>query len=637
MNYHNCSKDQVKKLFTSLTFGGSYSKWLKDMNIESPFEYLNELNKEYSTMMDLIWEHNSHIVADILKDNPSKFDKYKNETEKLHAKKRTCISFFYQTMERAIQETMILYLSKQKNFKLEDIVPCQNGFMILKELFYDNILEECETAIINRYNFNVKLKVKDFDEKFIIPIYTPIINEEEQIEIEKEKEKSIVEHKNKINSLFDDNEDYLNVFPIEILMIGIDENEPNKEEAIEAHRINCKQSFEDIINEPSEVAFANFINLLFGNIAVCVNIKQKLWYFYENQLWNDDEKQSQRSLIDEKIHPIIVRHIIIVAKQRMNCNDEETDELLKKRFIRLREIANKLMKTSERNNICVELAVKCFKKNFCKDMNKAKNQLPLKNGLLLDMKTLQTRPRNINDKFSLECPINFIENLNKKDYEFADKYFNDLFCNNSKVVQSVLDIFKSLISGNLLRYVFFMTGEGRNGKSLVIKLLNQMFGSLMKVMDKSIIIENGVKSNLNTHLEKLETIRIGYISELKENDSLNGELIKGISGGDQQDVRGLYKSNTEIKPTANLICACNHLPKFNVEDKALIDRLVVIPFNNRFEINTSFENDLLEKIDIIFSYIMQKGVITDKFDFPDEMIEATKLYVKENDNDPLRD
>ena len=53
----------------------------------------------------------------------------------------------------------------------------------------------------------------------------------------------------KINSLFDDNEDYLNVFPIEILMIGIDENEPNKEEAIEAHRINCKQCFEDIINE----------------------------------------------------------------------------------------------------------------------------------------------------------------------------------------------------------------------------------------------------------------------------------------------------------------------------------------------------------------------------------------------------
>jgi hypothetical protein len=71
--------------------------------------------------------------------------------------------------------------------------------------------------------------------------------------------------------------------------------------------------------------------------------------------------------------------------------------------------------------------------------------------------------RNIKDKFRLECPINYIENLNKKDYEFADKYFNDLFCNNEKVVQSVIDIFKSLISGNILRYVFFMTGEGRNG------------------------------------------------------------------------------------------------------------------------------------------------------------------------------
>ena len=75
MNYHNCTKDQVKKLFISLTFGGSYSKWLKDNNIEIPFQFLTELNKEYSTMIDLIWEHNSHIVADILKDNPSRFDK----------------------------------------------------------------------------------------------------------------------------------------------------------------------------------------------------------------------------------------------------------------------------------------------------------------------------------------------------------------------------------------------------------------------------------------------------------------------------------------------------------------------------------------------------------------------------------
>ena len=59
-------------------------------------------------------------------------------------------------MERAIQETMILYLTKEKYFKLEDIVPCQDGFMILKELFYENILEECERAILNRYNFNIK-------------------------------------------------------------------------------------------------------------------------------------------------------------------------------------------------------------------------------------------------------------------------------------------------------------------------------------------------------------------------------------------------------------------------------------------------------------------------------------------------
>jgi hypothetical protein len=46
------------------------------------------------------------------------------------------------------------------------------------------------------------------------------------------------------------------------------------------------------------------------------------------------------------------------------------------------------------------------------------------------------------------------------------------------------------------------------------------------------------------------------------------------------------------------------LPKFKVEE-AIIDRIVVIPFNNKFEVNITYEYDMLKNIDILFSYILK--------------------------------
>jgi phage/plasmid-associated DNA primase len=77
----------------------------------------------------------------------------------------------------------------------------------------------------------------------------------------------------------------------------------------------------------------------------------------------------------------------------------------------------------------------------------------------------------------------------------------------------------------------------------------------------------------------------------------------------------------------------NVLPTFKVE-KAILNRIVVIPFNNTFKTNISFEAEMMEKLDIIFSFIMKYGVIRDEFDLNEEMALAKKNYV-ENNNEPL--
>jgi phage/plasmid-associated DNA primase len=71
------------------------------------------------------------------------------------------------------------------------------------------------------------------------------------------------------------------------------------------------------------------------------------------------------------------------------------------------------------------------------------------------------------------------------------------------------------------------------------------------------------------------------------------------------------------------------MPKFEVE-KAIMNRIIVIPFNNTFETNITFESKMLEKRDFIFSFIMKFGVIQDKFDLTEEMINAKECYKNDN-------
>lgn len=84
----------------------------------------------------------------------------------------------------------------------------------------------------------------------------------------------------------------------------------------------------------------------------------------------------------------------------------------------------------------------------------------------------------------------------------------------------------------------------------------------------------------------------------------------------------------------------NQLPSFVAKDEATLDRIIVIPYLNKFPgclVDASFKTKMLEKKDLIFSYIMKYGVIRDKFDLTDEIKVAKQEYVEDNNEDLLQD
>jgi hypothetical protein len=170
MEHHNCNKDCAKNLPIVLMMGGSYDSWIKDWDIQKNIEHCNRIlniiniEKELKDIMEIVYANNQHIKKDVLKQDPNK---WRTEAEA----KRGVMGLWCQSTERLFQETAIRYLVDCKDFKLETIVPCQDGFMILKDLMYPDLCIDVENVILEKFGIRVPFISKPFDEGIDIPEY----------------------------------------------------------------------------------------------------------------------------------------------------------------------------------------------------------------------------------------------------------------------------------------------------------------------------------------------------------------------------------------------------------------------------------------------------------------------------------
>jgi phage/plasmid-associated DNA primase len=176
-------KNIAKQLPIRLVYGGTYDNWIKDHNIQvniRPHEKMGKfvaIEAELAGIREVVWTNNQDIYKDVIRQDPKK---WRNEAEA----KRGVQGLWCQTIERLIMEECVAYLVEEKDFKLEDIVPCQDGLMVKAELNYPEMEAELEQRVLETFGLAVKWDDKDFDEAIEIPLYTKrIISTEEWFDL----------------------------------------------------------------------------------------------------------------------------------------------------------------------------------------------------------------------------------------------------------------------------------------------------------------------------------------------------------------------------------------------------------------------------------------------------------------------
>ncbi len=138
------------------------------------------------------------------------------------------------------------------------------------------------------------------------------------------------------------------------------------------------------------------------------------------------------------------------------------------------------------------------------------------------------------------------------------------------------------IPGNPERKIFFLYGEGMNGKSTFLSIIRKvldMYGSL--VSPEALIKIGGARGGT---YEVAQTIgkRLITCSELPKDALLDIDFLKRITGDQEIVARGIYSAPIRYQPKHKIVFDVNNKPRLNEVLEAERSRIVMIPFDEVF-------------------------------------------------------
>lgn len=334
-----------------------------------------------------------------------------------------------------------------------------------------------------------------------------------------------------------------------------------------------------------------------------------IYYYNKNlKLWCEVDRNQYTSFVFNFFN----NSITDIKKVLKNTID--IDEQVEKK---IKDMCSQFDKKSYLNDIIDRSFSNLYDTKFITKLNDNPEFLPIKNGKKINLKTLLITDRTVDDYFTYECPVDYVNETPN-----ANKFFKQIQPdkNNRKLVQKILGY--SLTGDTKARKFFIWYGFGSNGKSKVFKVLEKILGCQYSQLDKSIFMKSKKSSGATPEIMDLMGKRLGVYSEGETADNIDMNLggIKQISGEDKITGRPLYCSKVDFYPYIKINLITNFTPPLNAE-KAIIDRLVYIFMDMNFTTDPKEENDI--KIDNDFATKIENEYLDEMFSW---IVQGSKDY-----------
>ncbi len=191
-------------------------------------------------------------------------------------------------------------------------------------------------------------------------------------------------------------------------------------------------------------------------------------------------------------------------------------------------------------------------------------------------------------------------------YEFDDnidiseivKVFNEWRCDPDQLIEIIK--YSLFQKGNPNNICFYLKGEGSNGKSQYLKLLEKLLPATC-VTHLSPAILTGNKDGS----ESLEKSYVNTVSEVRF-VKYDMTIFKNILGNEPIQVNPKFKPPRTIHPTCKFILSSNDDIELRSTKKGDLRRFIQIPFENEFTIDRTFFEERLEPyIPSLFAFCLK--------------------------------
>jgi putative DNA primase/helicase len=142
----------------------------------------------------------------------------------------------------------------------------------------------------------------------------------------------------------------------------------------------------------------------------------------------------------------------------------------------------------------------------------------------------------------------------------------------------------SLTGSTKERSLAVLHGVGKNGKSTLVELFQDLMGDYSSVAHPNTIMRQSFSdSTAQYQLAEPKGARFVSVSETKRGVELEEAVVKQITGSDTISARAPYGKPFTYRPQFKLWLSTNHKPEIPEGSEAIWDRMRLIPFTKRFE------------------------------------------------------
>jgi len=182
-------------------------------------------------------------------------------------------------------------------------------------------------------------------------------------------------------------------------------------------------------------------------------------------------------------------------------------------------------------------------------------------------------------------------------------------------------------------------GDGSNGKSTIINVLNNILGDYHGIAAKSLLLVGPGgedPSAANPAMMALKGKRVVALSETSQDVKISEDSIKTLTGKEPITARTLYKDFSTFRTQAKIILSSNHRPRIRGTDRGIWRRIILISFHENFEDrkDAALETTINSELEGIFAWMVQGAMMWQEtgLNIPACILRDTENYRKEEDD-----